>query len=120
VFGAGEALSSAAERGRGERAGGEEGDCVIFVGVERGDLFAVDGDAGLGCDAGGDAAGELDAIDGEGVAGGDGGGVGLGEEERSRRGASPASAARARCWGLGLERVGADQLGEVGGLVGQK
>ena len=51
---------------------------VLFEGE---DLFAVDGDAGLGGDAGGDTAGEFDAVDGEGVTGGDGGGVGLGEED---------------------------------------
>ncbi len=92
-------------------------------GIERGDLFAVDGDAGgrsrrKGTDAGGDAAGELDAVDGEGVASGDGGGVGFGEED----GPGPAHLLLEEpgrgVFGLGLEGVGADQFGEVGGLVG--
>src|SRR5207249_3952033 len=73
VVGAGEALEFGGQCGAGERAAGENGYCVAVVLVERGDFFAVDGDAWLGCDAGGDAFGELDAIDGEGVAGGDGG-----------------------------------------------
>ncbi len=90
VVGAGEALQLGGERRAGERAAGEDGQGVGVVLVELGDLFAVDGDAGLGGDALGDALRELDAVDGEGVAGGDGGGVGVGEEEASRRGASPA------------------------------
>ena len=48
------------------------------------DLFAVDGDAGLGGDAAGDAFGEFDAVDGEGVAGGDRGCVSFGEEDAAR------------------------------------
>ena len=44
----------------------------------------MDGDAGFGCDAFGDALGEFDAVDGEGVAGGDGGGVGFGKKDTAR------------------------------------
>ena len=94
----------------GERAG--------LFGVERGDLFAVDGDSGLGCDAGGNAAGELDAVNGEGVAGGNGGGVGLGEEDGAGAAHLLLEEPRRGVLRLGLERVGADQFGEVGGLVG--
>ena len=39
--------------------------------MKRGDLFATDSDAGLGCDAGGDSGGEEFAVYSEGVAGGD-------------------------------------------------
>ena len=45
VVGAGETLQFGGKRGAGERAGGEDGERVGLVGVERGDLFAVDGDA---------------------------------------------------------------------------
>ena len=81
------------------------------------DFFAVDGDARFGFNARGDAAGEFHSVDREGMAGGNGAGVGLSEQEAGRRGASPASAARGGVFRLGLERVGADQLGEVRGLV---
>ena len=106
--------SSAASGGRGERAGGEDGDGVGIVLVERGDLFAVDGDAGFGGDALGDAAGELDAVDGEGVAGGDGGGVGFGEEDGAGAAHLLLEQPGGGVFGLGLEGVGADELGEVG------
>jgi len=55
-------------------------------------------DAGLGCDAGGDAAGELDAVDGEGVAGGDG--EASASARRMEAGAAHllASGARGRCF----------------------
>ena len=85
--------------------------------VERDDLFAVDGDAGFGFDAGGDAAGELDAVDGEGVAGGNGGGVGFGEQDRAGAAHLLLQQPGRGVFGLGFERVGADQFGEVGGLV---
>ena len=117
VVGAGEALKFGGERGRGERAGGEDGERVGIVGIECGDLFAVDGDGGLGCDAGGDAAGELDAVDGQGVAGGDGAGVGLGEQDGTGAAHLLLQQPGRGVLRLGLERVGADQFGEVGGLV---
>ena len=45
MIGAGETLQFGGKRGAGERAGGENDERVGLVGVERGDLFAVDGDA---------------------------------------------------------------------------
>ena len=78
----------------------------------------MDGDAGFGGDAGGDAAGELDAVDGEGVAGGDGGGVGFGEEDGAGAAHLLLEEPGGGVFGLGLEGVGADEFGEVGGLVG--
>ena len=86
--------------------------------VEVGDLFAVDGDAGFGGDAGGYAFGEFDAVYGEGVAGGDGGGVGFGEEEGAGAAHLLLEEPGGGVFGLGLEGVGADEFGEVGGLVG--
>ena len=50
------------EGGRGERAGSEDGDGVGRVLAEGEDLFAVNGDAGLGCDAGGYSPGEFHSI----------------------------------------------------------
>ena len=82
------------------------------------DFFAVDGDAGFGGDAGGDAFGELDAVDGEGVAGGDGGGVGFGEEDAAGAAHLLLEEPGGGVFGLGFEGVGADEFGEVGGLVG--
>ncbi len=123
VVGAGEALQLCREGGRGERAAGEDGEGVGIVFVEGKDFFAVDGDgAGAGTGEGGDAvgyaAGELDAVDGEGVAGGDGGGVGFGEEGRTGAAHLLLEEPGGGVFALGLERVGADELGEVGGLVG--
>ena len=118
MVGAGETLQLGGEGGAGERAGGEDGEGVGIAGVERGDLFAVDGDSVLGCDAGGDAAGELDAVNGQGVAGGDGGGVGLGQENGSGAAHLLLEEPRGGVFGFGLEGVGADEFGEVGGLVG--
>ena len=82
------------------------------------DFFAVDGDAGLGGDAVGDAAGELDAVDGEGVAGGNGGCVGFGKQDGAGAAHLLLEQPGRGVFGLGLEGVGADEFGEVGGLVG--
>ena len=114
----GQALQLGGERRAGERAAGEDGEGVGVGLVELGDLFAVDGDAGFGGDAGRDALRELDAIDGEGVAGGDGGGVGVGEQEASGAAHLLLEQPGGGVFTLGLEGVGADELGEVGGLVG--
>ena len=86
--------------------------------VELGDFFAVDGDAGFGCYAGGYSGGEEFAVYGEGVAGGDGGGVGVGEEEGVGSAHLLLEEPGGGVFGLGLEGVGADEFGEVGGLVG--
>ena len=81
----------------------------------------MDGDAAghsrEGFDAGGDAAGELDAVHGEGVAGGDGTGVGFGEQDGTRTAHLLLEQPGRGVFGFGLERVRADQFGEVGGLV---
>ncbi len=92
--------------------------CVGVVLVELSYLFAMDGDARLGCDAFGYAPGEFDAVDGEGVAGGDGGGVGFGEEDAAGAAHLLFEEPGGGVFGFGLEGVGADELGEVGGLVG--
>ncbi len=82
------------------------------------DLFALNGDARVVFELFSDAAGELDAVDGEGVAGGDGGGVGCGEEEGVGAAHLLLEQPGRGIFGFGLEGVGADELGEVGGLVG--
>ncbi len=124
MSGAGEALQLGGERGRGERAGGEDGDGVGVVLVELRDFFAMDGDARLGGDAVGDAAGEFDAVDGESVAGGNGGGVRLGSRTEPARRIScfssqgavfsdsdlseleQTSSAKSAVWWASVERVG--------------
>ncbi len=78
----------------------------------------MDGDVGGGGDAGGDAGGEEFAVYGEGVTGGDGGGVGVGEEEGVGAAHLLLEEPGGGVLGLGLEGVGADEFGEVGGLVG--
>ncbi len=70
MLGAGQPLQLVGQRGRGERAAGEDGEGFGVVFVELGDLFAVDGDVRLCCDAGGDALRKKFAVDGESVAGG--------------------------------------------------
>ena len=115
---AGEALEFGGQRGAGEGAAGEDDEGVGVVLVEGGDLFAVDGDAGFGSYAGGYSFGELDAVYGEGVAGGDGGGVGVGEEDGTGAAHLLFEEPGGGVFGLGLEGVGADEFGEVGGLVG--
>ena len=74
--------------------------------------------SGFGGDAGGYAGGEEFAVYGEGVAGGDGGGVGVREEEGACSAHLLLEEPGGGVFGLGLEGVGADELGEVGGLVG--
>ena len=81
-------------------------------------LFADYGDVGLGFDEGGYFCGEFGAVYGEGVASGDGGGVGGGEEEGVGSTHLLLEEPGGGVLGLGLEGVGADELGEVGGLVG--
>ena len=102
----------------GERAAGEDGDGVGIVLVERCDFFAADFDVGLGGDEVGDAAREFDAVDGEGVAGGNGAGVGGLEEEGVGAAHLLFEQPGRGVFAFTLEGVGADELGEVGGLVG--
>ena len=72
------------------------------------------GSAAMRC---GYAFGELDAVDGESVAGGNGGGVGFGEEDAAGAAHLLLEEPGSGVFGLGLEGVGADELGEVGGLM---
>ena len=58
------------------------------------------------------------AVDGEGVAGGDGAGVGGLEEEGVGAAHLLLEQPGRGVFGFGLEGVGADEFGEVGGLVG--
>ena len=117
MFGTGEALELGCERRGCKRAGGQDGDGVVTVFVERGHLFTLDGDARVLFELLGDATRELDAINGERVAGGDGGGVGCCEEKGV--GAAHLLLEQPGCgvFGLRLEGVGADEFGEVSGLV---
>ena len=83
-----------------------------------GDFFAVDGDVGVRRRCGRLRGRRRVAVDGEGVAGGDGGGVGVGEEEGVGAAHLLLEEPGGGVFGLGLEGVGADEFGEVGGLVG--
>jgi hypothetical protein len=78
----------------------------------------VDGDAWFGCDAVGDACGEFDSVDGERVAGGNCGSVGFGEEDAAGSAHLLLEEPGGCVFRLGLEGVGADEFGEVAGLVG--
>ena len=78
----------------------------------------MDSDARVGGDAGGYAGGELGAIDSQGVAGRDGGGVGILEKKTSGAAHLLLEQPGSGVFGFGLEGVGTDELGEVGGLVG--
>ena len=78
----------------------------------------MDGDARLGFDAGGYSLGKFHSIHGEGVSGGHSGGVGFGEQEAAGATHLLLQQPGSGVFRLGLERVGADQLGEVRGLVG--
>ena len=71
----GEGADGRGERRRGEGAGGDD-DAGPVGGREAGDLGAVDGDEGVGLEAGGDLGREGHAVDGERAAGGDGVAVG--------------------------------------------
>ncbi len=117
MVGAGDALERVGERLGGEGAGGEDGE-VGMAWFEVKDFFAVDGDVGVLLEAGGDARGEERAVDGEGVACGDGGRVGIGEQVAAGEAHLLLEQPGGGVLGLGLERVRADELGEVGGLVG--
>ena len=86
--------------------------------LESRDFLANDANGGLGGDGFGDAPRELDAIDGERVAGRDGRFV-----RKAQKGGASAAHLLLEQPGRGvgrlaLERVGADQFAEVGGLVG--
>lgn len=81
------------------------------------DFFAADFDLWVGCDEVGDAAGELDAVYGEGVAGGNGTGVGGLQEEATGATHLLFEQPGRGVFTFALERVGADELCEVGGLV---
>ena len=114
---AGESLQFCRECRRGERAGGEDGQRVFAVFIERGDFFADDGDARLGGDAFGDAAGELHAIDGEGVTSGDGAGVSFLQQGRCGEAHLLLEQPGRGVFAFAFEGVGADEFREVAGLV---
>ena len=86
--------------------------------VELSYFFAVHRDARLGRDAFGDTFRELDAVHGQCVAGRDGGGVGFGEEDGAGAAHLLLQEPGRGVFGLGFEGVGADEFGEVRGLVG--
>ncbi|OQC34704.1 MAG: hypothetical protein BWX64_02735 [Acidobacteria bacterium ADurb.Bin051] len=115
-FAAEQLLQERAHRRRGERTGGDDD---LACGQGR-DLGADDLDPGGGGEGGGHAAGERLPVDGERPAG------------RHRRGAGGADDERAEPFHLPLEqpggvvgvvapqRVAADELGEIAGLVGRR
>ncbi len=74
-------------------------------------------DEGLGGDGGGDFAGEEVAIDGEGVTAGDAGFLGALKEEGVEAAKFLFEQPGGGGFGLALERVAADELGELVGLV---
>ncbi len=73
------------------------------------------GSAAMRC---GDAFREFDAVDGESVACRDGGGVGFSEEDAACAAHLLFQEPGCCVFRLGLKRVGADEFGEVAGLVG--
>ena len=85
---------------------------------EGGYFFATDFDVGVGGDHFGDACGEEFAVDGQGVAGGDRGGIGGLEEKAAGAAHLLFEQPGGGVFRFGFEGVGADELGEVGGLVG--
>ena len=115
----GEGADGLGERRRGERAGGDD-DAGPVGGREAGDLGAVDGDEGVGLEAGGDLGGEGLAVDGERAAGGDGVAVGGGDDEAAGGAHLPVQQADGVLLVVvGAEGVGADELGQGVGLVGE-
>ena len=115
----GEAADRFGERRRGERAGGDD-DARPAGGREARDLAAVDGDERVGFEAGGDLGGEGHAVDGERAAGGDGVAVGARNDEAAGLAHLPVQQAdRVLLVVVGAEGVGADELGEAAGLVGE-
>lgn len=114
----GEALEVFDESGGGEGAGGEDGERVVAALVEVENLFPVDGDAGIGGDAGGYPGREFGSVDCKSVAGGDRGRGGVLEEEAVSAAHLLLEEPGGGVFGLGLEGVRADEFGEVGGLVG--
>ena len=78
----------------------------------------MDGDVGVLLEAFADALREELAVDGEGVSGGDGGGVCVEEKEGVGAAHLLLEKPGGGVFGLGFEGVGADELGEVGGLMG--
>ncbi len=104
---------------RGQRAGGDD-DARPVGRRQAGDLAAVDGDERVGFEAGGDLGGEGHAVDGERAAGGDGVAVGGGDDEAAGLAHLPVQQADGVLLVVvGAEGVGADQLGEAVGLVGE-
>ena len=93
--------------------------CVPSVGrSRRRDFFADHANGGLGGDGLGDAARKLDAIDGERVARRNGRFIRNAQESGTRAAHLLLQQPGRGVGRLALERVGADQLAEFGGLVG--
>ncbi len=90
---------------------------VSWASVERGYLFAMNGDAAFLFDGVGHPAGEFDPVDGQGVAGGHGARVRTGEQGAAGAAHFLLEQPGRGVFTLRLERVGADQLGEVGRLM---
>ena len=87
-------------------------------GGEAGDLGAVDGDEGVGLEAGGDFRREGDAVDGERAAGGDGVAVGAGDDEAPGGAHLPVQEADGVLLVIvGAEGIAAHELGQRAGLV---
>ncbi len=113
------ALQRVGQRLRGERAGGEDGEVGVVSGRESRTSSRMDGDVGLGGEALGDAARRRR----RGRRRGRGR---RGRRWRRRRRAGSEPARRISCLSSQgavfsdsrFERVGADEFGEVGGLVG--
>lgn len=116
MIGAGEALEFGRESGRGQGASGENSDVGRFL-VKLRDLFADDGYARILLDESGYFGRKLCAVDCEGVSGGNRRGVGCGEEEGVGSAHLLLEQPGSGVFRLGLQRVGADEFGEVGGLM---
>jgi hypothetical protein len=112
---AGERADRLGEGGRGQRAGGDDHARPVG-GRQAGDLGALDGDAGVRVDAGGDLGRERLAVDGERAAGGQGVAVGGGHDEAAGRAHLPVQEADGvLLMVVGAEGVGADELREAVG-----
>ncbi len=90
------------------------------VRVEPRDFFADHANAGLGRNSLGDAPRKLDAVHGQRVAGGHSGLIRNAQKRRARPPHLLLQQPRRRVGRLALERVGADQLAELDGLVGRR
>ena len=108
-----------AERIRGEGAGGDDRRTPVG-GRQRGHFFARDGDVGMAFQRLGDGGGKAMPVHRQGAAGRQLVGIGGSHESANRRGASLHAAGPPHCSPVvGAEGIGADQLGQAVGLVGE-